>query len=152
MKSNHTIWLYLAGAIAMVGTTIHIAAIFGGSSWFEYFGVPLVVVQSARSGTWMAPIGSAVIAALMALCALYAFSAVGVIRRLPLLRLVLATIGCVCLVRALALVPFAILHPKVCNTFEVVAAIVWGIAGIGFVMGFYGLRLNTLNIKENAAS
>jgi hypothetical protein len=136
MKKTQTIWIYLAGIIALVGAAIHIAAIFGGASWYSYFGAPASVVQSARDGTWLAPVGALVIAGLMAICGAYAFSSIGVIRRLPLLRKGLAGMAIVCLLRALVLWPLMINHPDLRNTFEIVAAIVWGLAGVGFVFGF----------------
>ncbi len=127
--------VHLAAVIALAGTAIHFAAIVGGPSWFTFFGAPPVVVQSAKDGTMLAPVGSAIIGALMAVCALYAFSSVGVIPRLPLLKSGLVVIATICLLRAIALVPLAVIHPAVCNTFEIVSAIVWGIAGSGFAVG-----------------
>lgn len=127
---------WLSVAIAMFGVSIHIGAIFGGPTWFEFFGAPPVVVASARAGTLLAPLGSATIAVLMAMCALFALSALGVVRRLPLLRPMLVLIACTTLLRALSLIPIAILKPSLLSTFEVVASIVWGFAGIGFVAAF----------------
>jgi ABC-type polysaccharide/polyol phosphate export permease len=72
----------------------------------------------------------------MAICAWYACAALGMVRRPPLLRTGLATMAAVCLPRALILAPLAVTHPELRNTFEVVAAIVWGLAGIGFALGF----------------
>lgn len=136
MKKSHIIWTYLAGIIALIGVAIHIAAIIGGPSWYAYFGAPPSIVQSARDGTWLAPVGGLIIAGLMAICAAYAFSALGVIRRLPLLRTGLAGMAIICLLRAFVLWPLMINHPALRNTFEIVASIVWGLAGVGFVFGF----------------
>ncbi|MBL8299413.1 MAG: hypothetical protein JNN30_13830 [Rhodanobacteraceae bacterium] len=135
MKRWLILWVYLAGAIALAGVAIHLGAILGGPAWYAYFGAPPVVVESARSGTLLAPISAASIAGAMAICAAYAFSAAGSIQPLPLLRLVLAIIATICLLRALILAPLAILHPELRNTFEVVAAMVWGLAGVGFALG-----------------
>ncbi|WP_395005193.1 hypothetical protein [Undibacterium sp.] len=136
MKKSQKIWTYLAGIIALIGVVIHIAAIFGGPSWYAYFGAPASVVQSARDGTWLAPVGALIIAGLMAICSAYAFSALGVIRRLPLLRTGLAGMATICLLRALVLWPLMIRHPELRNLFEIVASIVWGVAGVGFVFGY----------------
>ena len=54
---------------------------------------------------------------------------------LPLLRTGLAAMAAICLVRALLLPPLAMTHPELRNTFEVVAALLWGLAGIGFALG-----------------
>lgn len=128
--------VHLAAAIALVGVAIHLAAIFGGADWYAYFGAPPVIVESARAGTWLAPVSCAVIAGLMGLCAAYACSALGVIRRLPLQRFMLGAMASVCLIRALILIPLAVNHPQLRNPFEIGAAIVWGLAGIGFAAGW----------------
>jgi hypothetical protein len=133
-----TALVWLSAAIALLGVFIHIGAIFGGPTWFEFFGAPPVVVSSARAGTLLAPLGALTIAALMAVCGLFALSALGVVRRLPLLRPTLSLIACITLLRALSLVPVAILKPNLLNAFEVVASLVWGLAGIGFVAAFVG--------------
>ena len=141
MKKSGAVWIYLAAAIALVGVVIHVAAIVGGAEWYAYFGAPPPIVESARAGTWLAPVSCAAIAALMALCAAYAFSALGHIRRLPLLRLMLGGMAGVCLLRALILVPLAINHPELRNAFEFGAAFVWGLAGVGFAVGWRNTRL-----------
>lgn len=131
--------LHVAAVIAAAGALIHVAAIAGGPSWFEFFGAPPSVVASARAGTWLAPVGSLVIAGLMALCAAYALSALGHVRRLPLLRLGLFAVASVCLLRSLALPLAALRWPQLINTFEVVAAMVWGAAGLGFALGCWAM-------------
>lgn len=136
MKNLHARLTYLAAAIAFVGVVIHVAAIAGGPSWYVFFGAPPQIVASARAGTWLAPVSTAGIAVLMGICALYACSALGLVRRLPMLRTMLAGIATTCLLRALILVPLAFRHPELINLFEVIAALTWGAAGIGFVAGF----------------
>ncbi|MCV2357034.1 hypothetical protein LNV09_23060 [Paucibacter sp. B2R-40] len=140
LKFPSIAWICLAAAIAMVGVIIHIGAIFGGASWFKFFGAPPAVVESSRTGTLLAPVGSAAIAALMALCAAAAFSALGHIPRLPMLRLLLVSIAGISLLRAFAVIPVAFLRPELINTFEIVAAIVWGLAGVGFAVAFTSAR------------
>jgi hypothetical protein len=136
MKPSSVWWVYLAILIATAGVVIHVGAIVAGPSWFAFFNAPRAVVASAHAGTWLAPVSALAIAALMALCALYAASAVGLVRRLPLLRIGLAGMASVCIVRALLLPVLAVRHPELRNTFEVVSALIWGAAGVGFAVGF----------------
>lgn len=136
MKSSGIWWVHAAALIALAGVVIHVGAVFGGPSWFAFFNAPPSVVASARAGTWLAPVSALIIAALMAICALYAGAVIGWIRRPPLLRLGLAGMAAVCLLRALVLPPLAIGHPELRNTFEVVSALIWGVAGLGFAVGF----------------
>lgn len=128
--------ILLAATLSTAGAAIHVAAIAGGVPWYRFFNAPAAVVASARAGTWLAPVSTAAIALAMALCAAYACSALGVLRRLPLLRPALFAIAAVCLLRAFVLPPLAIGHPELRNLFEVVAALVWGLAGVGFAAGF----------------
>ncbi|GAB6197083.1 hypothetical protein [Lysobacter xanthus] len=125
----------LAASIALGGVVIHVGAVIAGPSWFEFFNAPPRVLASARSGTWLAPVSALAIAGLMGLCGLYAASATGLVRRMPLLRIGLGTMAVVCLVRALLLPVLAVRHPELRNLFEVVSAVVWGIAGLGFGVG-----------------
>lgn len=136
MKQLSNWWVLLAMLIATAGALIHVAAVFGGPSWFMFFNAPPSVVASAREGTLLAPVSSLIIATLMALCTLYAGSVLGLIRRPPLQRVGLASMATICLLRALILVPLAIGHPELRNTFEFVSAIIWFAAGVGFAVGF----------------
>lgn len=136
MKNNHARLTFFALAISLLGVAIHVAAMIGGPPWYAFFGAPPQVVASAQAGTWLAPVSTAGIAILMGICAVYASSALGLVRRLPLLRTMLAGIAAVCLLRALVLAPIAFIHPQLINVFEVVAALTWGTAGIGFLAAF----------------
>lgn len=140
MKNAPSMWILLAAGIAACGVVIHLAAIIGGVSWYAFFGAPPTIVASAREGTWLAPVSAAGIAALMGICMLYALSAAGLMRRLPLLRQGLAGMATVFLVRAFILIQFAIKYPQLLNTFEVIAALVWATAGVGFVVGYRAVR------------
>lgn len=130
-----TRWLQLSGWGALAGALIHVAAIAGGPAWFFYFRAPPPVVASARDGTWLAPVSALTIAAAMALCAAYAFSAAGRLPRLPLMRTALATIATICLLRAVATIPIYLVWPQLIDTFEVIAGIIWGVIGLGFGIG-----------------
>ena len=142
MKLSGVFLVYLAMLIAIAGVVIHGGAVVAGPSWFVFFNAPPSVVASARAGTWLAPLSALIIAALMAVCAFYAASALGLVRRPPLQRLGLVSMAAVCLLRALILPPLAINHPELRNTFEVVSALIWGLAGVGFAAGY---RLTGIN-------
>lgn len=132
MKQSSIWWVYSAILIALAGVVVHVGAVIAGPSWFTFFNAPPSVVASARAGTWLAPASALAIALLMGICALYAASAIGLVGRVPLLRLGLAGMATICLVRALLLPVLAVGHPELRNTFEVVSAVLWGAAGLGF--------------------
>lgn len=136
MKNPIFLWVHAAILIAAAGVVIHAGALFAGDTWVVFFNAPPSVVASARAGTWLAPVSCFAIAGLMGLCGYYAASGIGLAPRPPLQRQGLAAMAAVCLVRALLLPVLAISHPELRNTFEIVAAIVWGVAGVGLAVAF----------------
>jgi hypothetical protein len=133
--------VYLAIVISSAGVLIHVGALFAGLSWFVFFGAPPSVIDSVKAGTLLAPVSGLIIAGLMGMCGYYAASVVGLVRRPPLQCPGLAAMATVCIVRALLLPVLTIPHPELRNTFEIVAAIVWGLAGAGFTVAFSLARI-----------
>jgi hypothetical protein len=104
-------YLLLAGIATSAGAVLHIAILFGGPDWYAFFGAPQGLVDMARAGNIRAPMSCLVIAAFLALLATYAFSGAGLIRRLPFLRLVLASIAGVLILRGVLFVPLILWRP-----------------------------------------
>lgn len=131
-------WATLAGTSAFLGGLLHIIALLGGADWIHFFHAPPSVVESARQGTWLAPVSTLLITALMWLCSLYAFSAAGFVHRLPLLRTGLFVVAFICVVRGLIFFPLIMINPawlKRLDTFEIVASVIWLAIGIFFALG-----------------
>ena len=87
---------------------------------------------------------TAAIAMILFVWALYAFSAAGFIRRLPLLRTALVLIAGIYLLRGFALVPLLILQPGGADTFATVSSLVVLVYGLAYAIGTWkawpGLR------------
>jgi hypothetical protein len=137
-------YLLLVGIIACAGSALHIAILFGGPDWYAFFGAPSGLVEMARAGNLRAPISCLVIAAFLAVLAAYAFSGSGVIHRLPLLRLGLASIAIVLILRGVLFIPLIIWRPsalsRICNcpsvdTFIIVTSALCLAMGIGYALG-----------------
>jgi hypothetical protein len=137
----------LAAGIALFGAIIHWVAPFVGVDWYGFLTAPQDVVDSARNGTMLAPVGAAIIGLLMFACAMYAFSGAGLSRRLPLTKTALAVISAICLLRGLLLIPFLIRFPLAVSTFDIVASAVWFVAGAAFAVGTVG---NWRRLKSRA--
>jgi hypothetical protein len=91
MNDTKRVWVLAAILIVAVGVVIHVGALFAGDSWFAFFNAPPIVVASARAGTWLAPVGSLVIAGLMGACGYYAASAIGLASAFDLAQKTLRT-------------------------------------------------------------
>lgn len=132
------LWATLAGISAFLGGLLHIIALIGGADWIHFFHAPPSVVESARLGTWLAPVSTLFITVLMWLCSLYAFSAAGYLRRLPLLCTGLFVVAFICIARGLIFFPLILINSawlKRLDTFEIVASVIWLAIGIFFALG-----------------
>ena len=97
--------LISAGIIASASAIWHLLCIFGGPSWFVFARAPQQIIDSAVQRTLLAPIGTMIVASLMFACTIFAFSAVGLIRKVPLLKSALITIAVLCTLRGLIAIP-----------------------------------------------
>lgn len=126
--------LLSAGIIASASAIWHLLCIWGGPSWFAFARAPQQIIDSAQQGTLLAPIGTVIVASLMFACTVFAFSAVGFIRKLPLLKPALITISLLCTLRGLIAIPILV-TPNGLDVWEVVASSVWFYVGICFTVG-----------------
>ena len=139
--NKHLFW---AGVAALAGAVLHIAIMFGGPEWYAFFGAPSGLVELARIGHPRAAISCLVIASFLFILAAYAFSGANVIRRLPLLRPVLAMIGFVLIARGALFIPMILWRPdslaRICDcrsvdTFIVVTSVLCLAMGASYLFG-----------------
>ena len=121
---------------------LHVGIIIGGPSWYRFFGAGERMAQQAARGFIFPTLITAAIAAALACCALYAFSAAGAIRRLPLLRVALPLIAAVFLARGLLGVPAVLLIDSAYThelrakiTFMVMTSIICVVIGVCYAAG-----------------
>lgn len=126
--------LISAGIIASLAAIWHLLCILGGPSWFAFARAPQQLIDSAQQGTWLAPVGTIIVAGLMFACTVFAFSAVGLIRRVPLIKPALITIAALCTLRGVIAIPFLV-TPQGLDVWEVIASSVWLYVGVCFIAG-----------------
>ena len=150
--NKHLFW---TGIVAIAGALLHIAIVFGGPDWYAFFGAPSGLVELARIGHPRAAISCLVIATFLFILAAYAFSGANVIRRLPLLRPVLASIGLVLIARGALFIPMILWRPdslaRICDcrsvdTFIIVTSILCLAMGLSYAAGALSLpsRVRTI--------
>ena len=126
--------LISAGFIASASAVWHLLCILGGPSWFAFARAPQQIIESAQQGTMLAPIGAVIVASLMFACTVFAFSAVGLIRKIALLKSALLTIALFCILRGLIAIPTFSTSTGL-DMWQIVASTVWFYVGICFVAG-----------------
>ncbi|MGB2740695.1 MAG: hypothetical protein WBC60_09105 [Cognaticolwellia sp.] len=126
--------LISASFIAAASAIWHLLCIWGGPSWFAFARAPQQIIDSAEQGTLLAPIGTVVVAGLMFSCTVFAFSAVGLIRNIPLVKPALITIAFLCTLRGLIGIPTFTNHTGL-DLWQIIASTVWFYVGICFIAG-----------------
>ena len=144
--------LLFAGAASSAGALLHVAILFGGPDWYAFFGAPGGMVAMARAGNLRAPVSCLIIAAILLVFAVYAFSGAGTVRRLPFLRPGLASIAAVLLLRGVLLVPLILWRPRVLagicdcrevDTLIVVTSTLCLAMGVAYALGAWAVSDNS---------
>lgn len=107
--------LTIAGGLSFSAALIHIAIILGGADWYRFFGAGEGMAQMAESGSFQPTVITLMIALVLAVFAVYAWSGAGVLPKLPLLKFVLVVITGIYLLRGSVglLAPFLSAHPMI---------------------------------------
>ncbi|NQZ88550.1 MAG: hypothetical protein HRT54_13345 [Colwellia sp.] len=100
-------YLIIAGMFSALASLIHIGCIVFGAPWYRFFGAGEQMAILAEQGSFKPTIITSGIVIVLAIWSLYAFSAAGLILKLPLMRLALITITSVYLLRGIVGFVFA---------------------------------------------
>lgn len=95
-------YLVAGGGLSAVAALMHIGCIIFGASWYRFFGAGEKMAIMAEQGLIKPSIITSFIVIVLSIWSLYAFSAAGVIGRLPFVRLALIVITAIYLVRGVA--------------------------------------------------
>ncbi|MCG8486397.1 MAG: hypothetical protein MI756_02920 [Chromatiales bacterium] len=129
--------LMTAGLCSLITALLHLLIIIGGTEWYRFFGAGDTIVQLSSQGSIYPGLITLGIALVFFSWALYAFSAAGVLRRLPWLKPILIVITLIYLIRGAGLLPMILISPELVDNFLIVSSI------ISFLIGslhFAGIR------------
>ena len=128
-------WLIAAAWGSIAASLLHLACIIGGPDWYRWLGAGEEMAQAAERGLWFPIIVTLGIATVLAVWALYAFSAAGVVGRLPLTRTALVAISGVLLLRALAGLVGPLWRPDLSGQFMLWSSLIVLVLGLCFAIG-----------------
>jgi hypothetical protein len=94
--------LIIAGLLSTVAAILHLGCIYFGASWYRFLGAGEQMAIMAEQGRIQATIITLSITFVLAVWALYAFSAAGAISQLPFARIILVIISAIYLLRGIA--------------------------------------------------
>lgn len=134
----------LAALILFAGALLHVVVLAAGPEWIAFVGAPEDVVRSAEVGTWLAPVSTLGIAALLTGLALYSLAAAGKLRPLPLSKPILGLFAAIFVLRGLIIVP-ALVQGRVnwavpVDLFIVTSSMAILVLGVALCVGLWGTR------------
>lgn len=89
----------IAGCLSAIAAALHLACIYFGATWYRFFGAGEQMALLAEQESIKPTIITSGIVFVLTIWSMYAFSAAGVIVKLPLVRLALVLITGVYIVR-----------------------------------------------------
>lgn len=96
------IFLIVAGTLSAIAAILHLGCIYFGASWYRFFGAGEQMALLSEQGSLKPTLITSGIFLVLSIWSIYAFSAAGIIFKLPLIRLVLVIITLIYLVRGVA--------------------------------------------------
>lgn len=105
MATHPNTALVIAACLSAVAALLHVAIVFGGPSWYRFFGAGERFARASAAGHRYPAAVTLLIAAMLGIWAAYAMAGAGLIARPPFLRAGLAAITAVYLLRGSAIVP-----------------------------------------------
>lgn len=96
------VFLIFAGILSAIVAMLHIGCIYFGAPWYRFFGAGEQMAVLAERGSIQPTLITSGIVLVLSIWSLYAFSAAGIIFRLPLVRIALILITVIYLVRGIA--------------------------------------------------
>ena len=96
------VFLIVAGILSAVAAILHLGCIYFGASWYRFFGAGEQMALLSEQGSIQPTLMTSVIVLVLCIWSMYAFSAAGIICKLPLIRLALILITFIYLARGVA--------------------------------------------------
>jgi len=96
------VFLIIAGILSAIVAILHIGCIYFGAPWYRFFGAGEQMAVLAERGSIQPTLITSGVVLFLSIWSLYAFSAAGIIFRLPLVRVALILITSIYLVRGIA--------------------------------------------------
>jgi len=128
--------LFIVTGIAFSTALAHLSCIYFGPSCYAAQMAPTAIIESAKHGTLLAPIGAIVVSALFILIGLYSLSAAKIINNLPLTKLAIYVISTISIIRGILGIQLAIRHPERMDFIATTASVVWLVAGLLLLSGY----------------
>ncbi|WP_125559420.1 MULTISPECIES: hypothetical protein [Pseudoalteromonas] len=132
--------LLFAALSAWLVAGAHLSCIYFGPQCYSAQMAPPFVVESAQAGTMLAPLATIAASAIFIVLGCYAFSATGLMRRLPLLNVGIYSIALVCIIRGLLPIQLFVRHPEKISNTVLWVGVAWLLVGLCYLLGYRAVK------------
>lgn len=137
MKINSgVILLVIAGLVAFATALAHTSCIYFGPECYAAQMAPAEVVESAKAGSWLAPIATLLVSAVFVIMGYYALSAANIVNKLPKLAIVIYTISFICVLRGILPIQLWFRYPEKVSDPVLYIGLVWLTIGLFYFVGY----------------
>jgi len=141
MNVNYgVVFLVLAALIAIATALAHLSCIYLGPECYSIQMAPPSIVESAKQGTLLAPLGTILVSGIFILLGCYALSGARIIGQLPLLNVGIYSIAFVCCIRGLLPIQLWLRHPEKVTDAVLYVGVVWLLTGLLYFLGFRAMK------------
>ena len=128
-------FLFIGALLSAIAAVLHIGIIVKGAPWYRFFGAGEDFAKAAEQGKLWPHLATFGIAIVLAAWSAYAFSGAGLIAPLPLLKLALAAITTIYLLRGAVLFPILAFARNKATPFVIWSSVICLVYGIVHAIG-----------------
>ena len=112
------------------------SCIFIGPECYAAQMAPPQMIESAKNGTYLAPVANIVVSTIFVIWGLYALSGTGFIRKLPLLKFAIYTIATLCIIRGTLPLQLWLRYPERVSDLAFYYGVGWLVTGLLYLLGY----------------
>jgi hypothetical protein len=125
-----------AGAVySAIAGLVHLGIIFGGASWYRFFGAGEKMALASAAGRWQPALMTFAIAVTLFVWSAYALSGVGYLLALPWRKWILVAVTAIYLLRGLVVIPWLFTAHAHSRQFIVVSSVISLMIGLVHLLG-----------------
>lgn len=113
----------------------HLSCLYFGPTCYSAQMAPPIIVESAKTGTLIAPLGNLIVSGIFISWGLLALSVSGLFRDIPYARHVCALIAFLCVIRGLLPIQLWLRKPENIDAISVIVGFVWLLTGLLYAVG-----------------
>jgi hypothetical protein len=129
------VWLLCGAFCSAIAGMVHLAIIFGGASWYRFFGAGEKMALAAAAGRWQPAIITLAIAITLFIWSAFALSGAGYLAALPWRKWILVAVTAIYLLRGLAAMPWLFTAHTRSTKFIVVSSVICLMIGLVHLLG-----------------